>query len=519
MAHDVSAAFTTASEASVNDVAYDVLVGWLKQYNSAATFFQIDHSHLDGTDFLKGYGDDVTFFDKYEYNSEAANVISWDISRKTNLYPYGVFIAQANVVLDNTSKKYLPGYDATIGAYIKPSRPLRIYAGFDKEIVQQFGGFTDIPSNTLVQRQTSLTAMDVMNYFETTEAITNYFEGMLWNEIVEALLIEQGFSSAQYNLEPSTQPAIGYLSTSGVTLADIFRKGCEAEQATMFCDEMGIIQLWNRFHYQDVSTLAKSLTYDTVNDVDYVDTPIINYVRVLAKPRSVRALQPVWQSDWAIQVAPGATVTVPINFVDDDGPMPVTAVLDPIFVASDKSDGSGTPSVDVIMSDFRLIGDTAFIDFENTGDDNMYVTSIQIQGTPAKVTGKIIVEYKDQTSINANGINPSDNGKVIEITNDWIQNHGTARALAYTMVDEYKDANQQLLVKPFPDPSLMYGDLIEMTIDDVDVYPRTCFLVGTRLSSDLSAILYQELTLDERNIRSYFRIDVSELDGTDVLAA
>lgn len=532
MAHDVTPGFTAASEASVNDVNYDVMVGWLKNYNDTATFFELDVSTLDGPDFLKGPGDDVTFFDRYEYESEKDNVISWDVSRKTSLFPYGLFMASANIVLDNTSKRYLPGFDPTIGNYIKPRRPLRIYAGFDSEVVQQFGGFSDIPKNTLGARQTTLNAVDVMDYFETAETDIKYFEGEYWHDIVEALLLEQGFTADQFNLEPSTQPRIGYMPTSGMTLAEIFRKGCEAEQGTMFCDELGIIQLWNRFHYQYSGTPVKSLSYDNVVDVDYVDTPIINYVKVLALPRSVAALQKVWQSSSTTEVPAGESVVVSIQFKDDYGNLPITAAHSPVFISDQDDDhksyyncntqSNGTGDVNdsaITMSDFSLLGDVAFVEFTNSDSVTMYITDLQIYGEPAKVVSEIVEEYRNQQSIDDYGINPGNQGKVIEITNDWIQNRGTAYAIAFTMVEEYKEGNQQLLVKPFADPSIMYGDPIEMTVDEVDEDPRSCIVVGTRLKSTLKDLMYQELTLDQRNLYNYFMLDVSELDGTDVLAA
>jgi hypothetical protein len=532
MAHDVSLDFIAAAEASVNDVSFDMLVSWLKNYDDTATFFELDVSTLDGPDFLKGPGDDVTFFDRYDYESEKDNVLSWDISRKTSLFPYGMFMAQSNVVLDNTSKKYLPGYDPVIGDYIKPRRPIRIYAGFDGENVQQFGGFSDIPKNTLGARTTTLNAVDVMDYFDTAETAIGYFEDEYWHDIVEALLLEQGFTADQFNLEQSTQPKIGFMPTSGMTLAEIFRKGCEAEQGTMFCDELGIIQLWNRFHYQYSGSPVKSMSYDNVIDVDYVDTPIINNVKVTALPRAVSALQKIWQSSSSTEVPANGSVIVSIQFKDDFGNLPVTAAHTPVFISDQdddnksyyncntESNGSGAVNdTEISVTDFSLVGDVAFVEFTNTDSIPMFITDLQIYGTPAKVTSEIVQEYRNQQSIDDYGMNPGNNGKVIEIKNDWIQNRGTAYAIAFTMVEEYKEGNQQLLVKPFADPSIMYGDPVEMTIDEVDDDPRSCIVVGTKLKSGLSKLLEQELTLDQRNLYNYFTLDSSDLDGGDVLAA
>lgn len=533
MAHDVSSAFTDAVEASVNDVSFDVLFGWDKSYDDSATFFELDVSTLDGPDFLQGGGDDVTFFDKYAYQTERDNVMSWEVSRQTSLYPFGMFQAQANITLDNTSKRYLPGFDPDIGGHIKNRRPVRIYAGFEGEIVQQFGGFTDIPKNTLVDRKTTMSASDVMDYFENHESELGYFQNEYWHDIVEALLLEQGFTADQFNIEESTQQPIGYMPITGMSLAEIFRKGCEAEMSTLFCDENGIIQHWNRFHYQNPGSAVKELNYDNSKDMEWKDTPIINHVKVLALPRAVAALQKVWQNDNSIEVPAGETVTVAINFKDDFGALPVTSAHTPVFITDqdddnksyyntneDSSGGGAVGSSNIDLISFNLVGDTAFIEFENTsGSTKMFITDLAIYGTPAKVTAPVEEEYKDQTSIDDNGINPGNNGKVIEITNDWIQNRGTAFGIAFTLVEEYKDGNQQVIVKPFADPSLMWGDVVDLTIEEVDEDPVFAIIVGTKLSSNLQNILQQEVLVDMRVIKEYFTLDVSELDGTHVLAA
>lgn len=533
MPHNVSTAFQDASEASTNDVNYDVLIGWDKDFDSNATFFELDVSTLDGPDFLKGSGDNVTFFDFFKLGSEKRFVEQWEVTRATSLFPYGLFMAQADLTLDNASKRFLPGFDNEIGDYIKPRRPMKIYSGFDNEIVSQFVGFTDIPKNSLVDCKTTIHAMDVMDYFDTVETDIKYFEQMYWHEVVEALLLEQGFISDQFELEESTQPKIGYMPTGGMTVGEIFRKGCEAEEATMFADEDGIIRLWNRFHYYNASmSPSKTLSYENVKDVRYEDTPIINYVRVLALPRAISALQKLWQSESAIEIEANSSRLIPINFEDDFGALPITSAHAPVYITdqdedhksfyltNDNSQGTGNPNESAItMSDFSVVGDVAFIEFTNSDSIPMFITDLHIYGTPAKVTAPIEEEYKDQASIDAYGINPDNSGEIIEIENDWIQSKYTAFAHAFTMVEEYKEGNQQLQVEPFPDPSLMYGDIVEMTVDDVDSAPRTCIIVGTKLKNDLSQIIDQYLTLDERTFKNYFRLDVSELDGSDVLAA
>lgn len=535
MAHTTTAAFDTAVDASVNDMTSDILIGWLKTFDSDATFFELDVSELDSGDYLQGSGSDVTFFDAYNYEQENENVDSWSVTRVANQIPYGMFYAQSDLMLDNISMRYLPDFDPTIGAFIKSRRPVKIYSGIEGENLQQFVGFSDAPKSKILDRKTSIHAFDVMAYFDSVETANTYYSGMTFSEIIVDLLQELGFSSSQYSIEDSVQGDIGYFRTAGKSIGDIFREGCAAEQGLIFADEEGVITFWNRFHFAQNATVEKALSYENVKDYEYDETPIINHVITKAMPRSVRAEQYVSQSTDSVEIPAGETVTVTINFEDVNGEMPVVSAHTPVhaddvdgsnkseYTTNTASDGTGSSSkANISMDSFSLIETTAFIVFTNSSGAAMYITDLQIWGEPAKVDLIIEQEYKDSTSISEYGTNPDNDGVAIVFESDLIITEDEAYAYSLNLVAEYKDGSQQLKVTPFADPSLKFGDVVSFFNDDTQedgADPVNYVILGNKLSGGIQEIISQELILDRRIFVSNFTLDESALDGADVLAA
>lgn len=537
MSQTVSSEFTTAAEAPVNDVTFGFLVGWLKDYDAAATFFTIGTSMIEGPDFLKGAGADVTFFDKYTYEDESGQVNDISVNRMSSVKSYGVFSAQADVELDNISKRYLPGFDPTIGAYVnKNRRPVKISAGFDGENVQQFVGFSDRPKGSLMSQKLNMHAFDVMEYFSTVEPVTKRYEGFFFHEIIEDILLELGFSSAQFNIENSLQEAPGFVTLSGLTVKQVFDRICESEQAVMFADEHGVIQFWNRMHFVGTAVGATLQQYDYTNmtDVEWSDTPVTNWIRVKAKPRAVAQMQPVFQLANSVEIPGGQSVTITTPFEDEDGALDVTTIMDPVYVTdrddlnrsfyetNANQDGTGaTYDGYISLTSVSLVGSVAFLVFSNIGPSSVYITALELHGTPAKVTDRIEVEYKDEDSIEKYGINPeSNNGKPIDIENDWIQDEATALALAREPVLLYSDPEQQVAGTVFGNPARQYGDVVEVMINDIEVSHRPAMVVGTELKMNMGKILSQKIVFEYRDnlLSQYFTINTSSIGGAHVIA-
>lgn len=522
----VSTAFTDAAEAAANEVEFGLLISWLKNFDAGVQFFQIGVSQIGGPDPIKGGNNDITLFDKFDYMVETPYVNSLNVERTVSTIPIGIMSAQADIELDNTSKRFLPGYDPTIGDYIRAGRPIKINVGFDLETLSQFTGYTQRPKTTLGARKLTVHAFDAMEFLNNFESSLDMQTDITVKDAIALLLDEAGFASSQYVLEDSVQ-TLAFFSPSGKKTGALIKDMVEAEGGLFFFDEQGIARFWNRLHFDLNSTPIGTLNYDNLKDLQFIDTPVINHVKVTSKPRVVTANQLIYRLSQAIEVQPGTAVRFPFGFSDDDGDLPATTIDTPAYIDSAtsslyktnvESDGSGNPANSYIsVTDFDTWGTGGVIEFTNSSTGQiMYITDLQIYGTPAKVLTTYIGEYFDQTSIDENGLNPDNQGVVMEVTNDYIQDQGSADIYAFNIVNQFKDPSRQLTGVPFSNPAWQFGDVFTVEVEDTgDTF--TMVMLGNKLSMDTGTVLTQSMTLEERTFRSYFQIGVSQIGGVDAI--
>jgi hypothetical protein len=494
-------------------------------------------SAIGGSDILKGSADNISFFDKYQYNDYTRYAKNWSVDRQIGQYPFGIILAQADVELDNSSKLFTPGYDATIGSGILPARPLKIAANMGSlDSFQLFTGFTGQPEQSLAQRSTMLHAYDVIDYLNNYRFTSNSgttFSGMLTNTTIASgiryYLGKIGFNSSQMQLDASLLDPIPFINVTDRKFGDVLSDMMTAEQGLFFADESGFPRFWNKQHFLTTSGLrAFAFDYSNTLSIEYANAPIINDVSVTAMPRAVQASQNVYSLGAPVAVQPGQTQDIFASFTDDDGSLPVTSVTVPSYSATAilssyystnaNSDGSGAAlNTFISVAATFLFGTSYKITFRNTGTQAIYITALVLYGTPAKVTNSINVEYYDQASIDAYGRNPANNGDVLEIQNDFVQSQSAALAIAFGIVTQYKAPNSHYRVNVFANPALQIGDYGTLTLNDLG-QTKTTWIVGKTDKLSTDGDLTQELILEERTIYSYFTINSSLIAGTDVIA-
>lgn len=526
-----SSGWAGAVVAPFRKLNYSVQVAFSLATTSGINYFTIGTSTIGGSDIIKSGGGTVAFWDKYAYKDYSTFVMSISVKRSIGQYPYGAFMAQADVEFDNTARTFLPGFDATIGSGILPNRPFKVALGLNGEYMNQFVGFAGVPDQNLKGRVATFHAFDAFNAingFQSTASgakVSQYAQN-----IIASLLGEMGFGVGQYVLDQSLQTPIGYAATYGQKAGDVIDKLSEAEQALAFVDENGIFRWWNRQHFTTTSgTVAFNLNYASLQDIQYQNTAIINDVTVIAAPRAVQSNTKIWDLSGSITLLPNQQTLYVAQFADADGSLPVTAVDVPInqvsattsfFVANTATDGSGTDyGTNIQVVSAYSYGNQYWITFSNSTGTPAYITTMSLWATAAKVKAQINQNYFDQASIDSYGRNPSNNGVTLTIQNDYIQDSSAANSLARTLVYEYKDAHKRYTVPVAvnSNPAYQIGDYGKLTIEDTNEV-KTVWVVGKQESIDRNGKYMQTLELEERAIQTYFTIGVSTIGGSDAIA-
>ena len=466
---NVSPEFITAIQNGVIQPKPGCLISWPKNIDPSVKFFQLDHSYLDGPDKLKGSGDTVTFFDVYDYQDETEYVKNFRVTKKISNRPWGVIMATADIELNNTTRRFTPGFDPVIGDFTTlPDRPIKLSVGFNGEFIKLFTGYADRPDHQLVKRITKITAYDAMTYLSTVKSHLGAYVDTPMHEIIEDILIEQGFALDQFNIEPSLQQPIGYYMPKGKYVTKIFEEFCAAEGYLMHADEDGIIQGWNRLHFLGDRDTVWTFNYSNMSDISWSSAPIINSAEFEAKPLKPAAWNKLYETDSTPDdrmIPPGASADIFAQFKDDLGTFPAISVETPVYISSAaggssystnlSKDGSGpTGSSNISLTSVYNFGNEYRMTFANSSDTPIYITKIQLFGQPAKVTAIKGDVQEDQTSIGKYGLNPDNGKEVYVVENDVIQDVVTANAMAWMLVNIHANPHARLDVDNFIAPHL-----------------------------------------------------------------
>ena len=516
-------------------IGYGLLVSFLRTTVSGVNFFTIGQSRIGGRDVLKSSNSIVTYFEKYQMDLYSQFVNSFSVKRNLGQFPYGTLMAEADIELDNTTKKFLPGFDTTIASGILPNRPLKLSLSIEDESLKLFSGFTSQPVNTLVERKTQIHAFDVFDYinnFETTAS--GIYVNAPAHNIVASGMAEMGFTPSQYVLDRSLQSNIGFLATDGRLWGDIFRDICESEQAIMMADETGIVRFWNRQHFLTASGIIQfQHSYSSVKNLEWQSTPIINDVIVTAKPRESTPNTTLYTLQSSQELDAGETLELFVDFTDPNTNDPTIAITVgiPVYSATPlatsyysvntASDGSGSASADVVLLGAYSFGDRYRLTFRNNNSSaSRYITALLVVGTAALVAETIEERAQDATSIDLYGRNPANNGKPLEIANDMIQTRSDAATLGYYLVSQYKTPNRRYIVPVArgSDPAIQIGDIGLLRIQDTGEN-KLVYTVGKTDILNRNADYQQILEVEERPfINNYFTIGQSRIGGPDVIA-
>lgn len=529
----VSPNFKERVNSAKKQTDFAVMIAWEKQLNPNTRFFNLNSSTLDGGDFLKGSGDVITFFDKYKYTDESKFVKNWKITKRMSSYSWGVVSAQATLTLNNGSGRFLPGKDSVIGKFIKAGRPVKILTGYDGETITNFVGFLGVPSINIVEQTVEFTAFDAITYLDTKYSNLPAFINKPAHEIIRSLLIEQGFSADQFDIDNSHQVPISYLSPKGRSITSILTEIAEAEAALVFVDEQGIIRFWNRTHFSGQKEPKYTFNYSNLRELNIKSTAIINKTKVVAKPYKVQAFQKLWELESGSEqtkIGAGKTIDIFAEFRDDVGDFYAISVDTPVsfvnntgssfFAGAKNSDGTGG-NINLSLQSVYNFGNSYRMTFKNNSDSEGYVTKIQLWGVPAKITQIITEESIDESSVEQYGINPDTSTGISEetlkIENNLIQDVGGAKAIANNIVSLYAKPSQRFSVKNFFAPQLQLGDPVELVIDELEK-PFSCVITGYELAGGVNANFRQSLDLEGRPKVNWFVLDTSKLDDGDGLA-
>lgn len=505
--------FTERANKAMRKLTHRGLMSFPRVYDPSVTFFTIGISTIGGGDIIKGTGDVVAEWDKYQYDDYSYRIKSIEVTRTEENFN-STTLAQADFVMENSDNYFTPNRGSGIDEFILPYRPVKLFGGFGNEAIPQFVGLTEkMPTIDEKTKVASFHAIDFMySLFNRPLDQAVMYQDMRTDEILAALLVDFGIAPTQYSFDIGFNIISFAFFDKGSKFGDVVKELMEAEMGRFYMDEIGVIRFKNRQSYS-----SSPVWFFNENNIIDIQTSkqddIINVVEVKANVREVQALQKFWELQSAIELPANSTVTVWADFEDPvtvcDDPEYITSATTSLFATNTAEDGSGSG----ISSGISLSGSTLFsksfqMDFTNTNSFSVYITVLELFARPAKIVKQIYVREEDESSVS------KFDERVLTIENDYISNEGDATSKAKIILDDEANYANTFILNVKGNPALQIGDAV-----NVSVWGYAADFVIKKIVNRWEAGRYsQQLTVKKKTFKTYFTVGVSTIGGVDVIA-
>lgn len=291
---------------------------------------------------------------------------------------------------------------------------------------------------------------------------------------------------------------------------DLIGELASAEQAVVYFDEAGVFRYRTRARLADTTgqTVQRSLT--AVGDLldlqvdDGIDQ-IRNIIQVAYDPvetadlfgyaytdTTQRVIPSFAASEFTVSFSDPVVQLQPLAFLQDIFTFNLFPPVDPYLVAtlnSDFSDDAGAVLayanvVTVDVTDWNTRA--ASVRVANGTPFPLYVVALGLRGLVCRVGNTVVVEARDEASIQAWGPQPLQ----LDAT-QWVQTSGIAQSLANALLGDLKDPRRSISrMSIVGDPRLQLGDRVALE------YPSRPELDGeywlTAVADDVSAGSYTQ---------------------------
>ena len=411
----------------------------------------------------------------------------WTRSQVSYQMPTGVRVAYMHITTNLSDDEELfldcgqfeEGHPATgfdgpfIGDKVLPKRPAKILVNTDGQDYPQFAGVTETIEPNFRDDQVHIYMHDLGSELEGKELNSAMYKGLKTSQAVELICGEVGLTSGTYVIDEGERDLDFMWFQEGSAwyyLSNI----AEAEGGRIFFDNEGILTFHNYTHAtaSGITSGTKAFDFSEMDNLDWrVDKDNIkNHIVVKSTPREVLAHQLVYTHGTYETLLPGETKEVWARITDADRNnegLPCMSIKEPVGGASGNStysirpnsDGTGADrDSDVTLTSYFGFAESARINFRNDSVDTLYITTLQLYASPAKVTQEIYEEAEDAALISVYG------RQTLQIENNFINSRTDAQNLAIRKLIELKDPKTRLRVSTVGDPSLAVGDIV--TVQD-----------------------------------------------------
>jgi hypothetical protein len=500
------------SNGAMRKLKINALMSFPRVFQPSVEFFTIGVSLIGGTHIIKGEGNVVSEWDKYQYDDYSGRIKTIEITR-TEEEVNSTALAQGDITLNNYDNYFTPNRGSAIQNYILPYRPVKLFGGFSTEALPQFVGLTEkMPTIDEKGRTASFHVIDFMySLFNRPLDQAVLYQGKRTDEILAGLMVIAGISPTQYSFDMGFNIINYAFFDKGTKFGDAVKELMEAEMGRFYMDELGMIRFKNRQNFASSPVWFFNET-NIINIETSKQDDIVNVVEINANVREVQANQKVWEQQSVTRVPASSSVDLWADFEDPvtqvDTPQYVTSATTSLFTANTAEDSSGDTVANLSLTSTTLFSKSYKMTFTNVNAYDVYMTTLEIFAKPAKIVKQIYIRQTDPVSIAKYDERP------LTIDNDYFNNEGDATSKAIILLSDNSTYQNQYVLTVKGNPALQIGDPV-----NVSIWGNAANYVIKKIVNRWEAGKYtQILTVKKKTFVKYFTVGISTIGGTDVIA-
>lgn len=489
------------------------------------SFFTLNQSKLNGSDILKATSSDVAAqdWDFYQYKEYTDRVVSVNWERSLE-FPYQIQCGMIDFTLDNSDEFFTPlNLNSSIGEYNLPSRPLKLFAGYNgaSDVLPQFVGLTQsLPNVNIDAKTVSYHGVDFL-YDICNQSLSSAvnMRDVRADEVIEAILKLYGLAPSQYRLAKGRFNIPFVFFDIGEDAGAALKQLVQSENGYMWLDEQGVVRFeTSASANSDTNIVAKLTDYEIISLASSSVDNILNHVRIQTEIREVQEWQEVYAksssaktvSDSLWVVDANSTFTMSCNLSD-----PCYDVVAPTLgKASSVSwftamTSNLTPVTRGVTATGELTSNAFIVTFTNNNSFPIEIDEMKLWGEPAKVYDVLDYDAYDDESVEKYG------DQLLEITdNRFFQTYYQADSYARSLIQQHKDYRRDIVAEIKGDFSFQLMDMITIETASGE-YDGIYRIMGISYSWD-GKNLVTKLSLNGTSIKEgAFTLNISKLNGED----
>ncbi len=354
--------------------------------------------------------------------------------------------------------------DKFIGDLILPKKSVKANIGFKGNNIRKFAGSISNIKPNLKNDIVTAYCYDWVNVLKDKKIVSTYYENLRTDQIIANLASLAGIDASKLNLEVG-ELTIEFAWLQEGSIWTYINQVSEAEGGIVFFDAEGVLNFYNRTHFDTYPDPIYGFTFDkniTNLEFEISKSKVKNRIEVKANPKKKLVSKTIYDLVDSQQIDPGETVEVWGQFnYGTETTVPALNVQVPAvgtdILANSSSDGSGSDeSSNISIISYSIFQESIKVNIRNNSASSIYITKFTITGDPIVTKTRIEVIKEDSNSISLYDT------QILTIENDLMDDESYAEILASKKLSEMKDPLDTVSIEIIGVPFLKVGDIVSV---------------------------------------------------------